>query len=220
MAQQTMPRLETQTRDRIGTRYAARLREAGRLPAVVYGHGQDPVHVSVDAKHFVEVLHHHAHLVEVSLDGKTEACLIKDVQWDHLGKKIIHADLARVDLTEEVEVEVDLEFVGEPSALNQPGALLEHPETTLTVSCLANNIPESIKVDIGNLGVDEAITVADLKLPEGVKAVADEDTIIARITIVEETEEEAAPAEATAEPEVIGRGKAEEEAEGETAEKK
>lgn len=220
MAQQTMPRIETQPRERIGSRYAARLREAGRLPVVVYGHGQDPLHVSVDAKRFVDVLHDNAHLVELALDGNAEACLIKDVQWDHLGKKVIHVDLARVDLTEEVEVEVELEFVGEPAALNQPGAVLEHPETTLTVSCLANNIPESIKVDISNLAAEEMITVADVKLPEGVKAVTDEDTMLVRISIVEETEEEAAAEAATAEPEVIGRGKPEDEGEGEGEGKK
>jgi large subunit ribosomal protein L25 len=207
---QTMPKIETQTRDRIGSRYAARLREAGRLPAVVYGHGQEPLHLSVDAKRFVEVLHDNTHLVELALDGKAEACLIKDVQWDYLGKKIIHVDLARVDLTEEVEVEVEIEFVGEPVVLKTPGALFEHPETTLLVSCLANNIPERITVDISGLQADELITIGDLKLPEGIKAVGDEDTMICRISIVEETEDETPTGDAGAEPEVIGRGKAEE----------
>lgn len=208
MATQTLPRIETQPRERTGTRYAARIRKAGRLPAVVYGHGQDPLHLSVDAKHFVEVLHGNAHLIELVVDSKTEPALVKEVQWDHLGRNIIHVDLARVDLTEEVTVEVAIELTGEPAALNEAGAVLEHPETVIEVSCRANNIPSHVLVDIGELKANEAITVADLTLPQGVTAVSDPDTMIVRISIVEELPEEDVAGEAgSAEPEVIGRGK-------------
>lgn len=215
MAQQKMPRIETEPRQRVGSRYAARLREEGKLPVVVYGHGQEPVSVTVDNKKFIEVLHGNAHLVELAVDGKTEACLIKEVQWDHLGRKIIHVDLARVNLNEEVDVEVEVRFTGEPKALETPGAVLERPMSVIEVRCLASNIPEAITVDISNLGIDEAITVADLKLPEGVTTTADPETMVARIGVIEEAPtEEAAPAEeGGAEPEVIGRGKKDEEGE-------
>lgn len=211
MATQTLPRIETQPRERLGSRYAARIRQAGRLPAVVYGHNQDPLHLSVDARHFVEVLHGNAHLIEVVVGDNTEPALIKDVQWDHLGRQIIHVDLARVDLTEEVEVEVEVVLTGEPPALNEAGTVLDHPETVLEVRCLANNIPQRITVDVSELKVDEAITIGDLKLPEGVTAAGDPDTVIARISIVEELPEEEEVAEdAAAEPEVIGRAKEDE----------
>lgn len=218
MAQQQMPRIESTQRDRTGSRYAARLRQTGRLPAVVYGHGQDPLHISLDAKGFTDVLHHNAHLIELVVDSRTEPCLIKDVQWDHLGRSIIHVDLARVDLNEEVEVEVGIELAGEPAALKEAGAVLEHPLSELSVRCKANAIPESIVVDVSELKMDEMLTVADLKLPEGVEAVTDPETMVARLSVVAEvTEEETTPAEGAAEPEVIGRGKAEEEG-GEAAE--
>ena len=211
MATQTLPRIETQVRERTGSRYAARLREAGQLPAVVYGHGQDPIHLAVDAKQFVDVLHGNAHLIELVIDSKTEPALIRDVQWDYLGRQIIHVDLTRVDLTEAVEVEVELELDGEPAALNEAGAVLDHPESTISISCRADNIPDVIKVDISELQVNQAITIADLTLPQGVKATGDPDTLIARISIVEELpEDEGATEEASAEPEVIGRGKGEE----------
>lgn len=210
-----LPRIEAQPRERTGTRYAARLRKEGKLPAVVYGHGVDPAHVVVDKRTLVDILHKNAHLIEVAApgNGKAESCLIKDVQWDHLGREIIHVDLARVDLSEEVEVEVELEFVGEPKALDTPGAVLEHPQSSIRIRCTAGNIPANIKVDIGALEVDQLLTVADLKLPAGITAVEDDETMIARISVIEETSDEAGAVAdaATAEPEVIGRGKKDEE---------
>src|SRR5690554_1476781 len=102
MATKEMPKLKTEARERLGTRYARRLRAEGKLPAVVYGHEQEPVSVTVDAGELQDILHSHAHLVEVDIAGQTGPCLIKDVQWDHLSTTIIHVDLTRVDLSEEV----------------------------------------------------------------------------------------------------------------------
>lgn len=209
-----IPKVTVQPRERIGTRYAARLRKTGRLPAVIYGHGKDPVHVSLDSKELTALIHDNAHLLEVDLDSHAEPCLIKDVQWDYLGKDIIHVDLARVDLSETVEVEVAVELVGEAIGLKEEGAYLDHPVTEISIECRADSIPELIEVDVSQLGVDQAITVADLKLPEGVKCTMDEETIIAQVLIAEEEAEAPAAAE-SAEPEVIGRKAEEGEAEAE-----
>ena len=97
MSQET-PALEANKRDRLGTRYSRRLRREGRLPAVVYGHGMDPVHITVDQEIFTDFLHTGAHLVSLQTDGRAETCLIKGVQYDHLGDNIIHVDLTRIDL--------------------------------------------------------------------------------------------------------------------------
>src|ERR1041385_4074360 len=105
MAQQT-PKLQASKRERMGTRYSRRLRRDGRLPAVVYGHGQAPAHVTVPTEEFTHVLHEGTHVLELQTDGSTEVCLIKDVQYDYLGDNIIHVDLARIDLNEEVTVPV------------------------------------------------------------------------------------------------------------------
>ncbi len=210
MTTQDIPQISVEKRDRIGTRYARRLREAGRLPVVIYGHGQEPVHVSVDRKTMVEVLHHNAHLIEVSVDGSTQPCLVKDVQWDYLGATIVHVDLARVDLTESVTVAVDLVLVGDAKGLKTAGALLEHPVSQIEVACTANNIPENIKVDVSDLDVGEMITIADLKLPEGVTTTEDPETIVAHVLV--QAEEPEVEVEAGAgEPEVI-RAKKEEDA--------
>lgn len=223
MSTHTIPKIDAELRDRLGSRYAARLRETGRLPAVVYGHKKDPIHICVDNKTFYDIVQHQAHLLEVVIDGRGESCLIKDVQWNHLGDQIVHLDLTRVDLSEEVEVEVELIITGEPKELKEGGKILEHPVSMLEVKCRADAIPNQIELDVSELTSEEPITVADLKLPPGVVAVTDAETILAQIQEVREVEEEVeVAAEAAAdEPEIIGRDKeAEGEAEGEAAEAK
>lgn len=206
MAHET-PTLQASPRTKLGSRYAIRLREAGQLPAVVYGHKQDPVHVTIDAKALDEILHHGAHLINVAVDGNTEPCLIKDVQYDYLDTTPVHVDLARVDLNEEIEIELEIIFKGNPKALQEDGAMLSTPHTTVTVSCKANAIPEELICDVSKLGLEDAIYVQDLPLPEGVK-LADEDDhyLLAQIVIqqavaVDEDEAEVGDGE----PEVIGK---------------
>lgn len=204
-----IPQIEGQRRERLGKHATARVRAQGHLPVVIYGHQQDPLHIWVDQKAFSHLLHSHAHLVQVVTEGQTESCLIKDVQWNHLGSQILHADLARVDLTERVTISVDLELVGEPTGLKQSGAFLQHPVDAIEISCLASQIPDRIRVDVSSLQVGQSLTVADLQLPPGVTADDDPETVIASIHVVaEEPEEAQAPAAVGSEPEVIGKKEA------------
>lgn len=201
-----IPQLHAELRERIGSRYAVRLREDGKLPAVIYGHGQDPVSITLDGKDAWEVLHGHSHLINIELTGKTESCLIKDVQWNYLGSKIIHLDLTRVDLSEEVEVEVALELHGEPKALEEPGAILNHERNSINVKCRADAIPDMLTLEISDLTTEVAKTVADLQTPEGVTITDDPETVLASITIVQElpdTDEEDESGDE--EPQIIGR---------------
>lgn len=205
MKQET-PTLTAQRRDRLGTRYSKRLRNAGRLPCVIYGHKSDPVSVSVDAKETLTALRHGARVVNVAVDGQSsETCLIKELQFGFLGDDVIHIDFARVDLNEEVEVKVHIRFVGHPEAAKKPGAVLTHPMTDLEVICKVKDIPEEIKVDISKM--EELVEVKDIKLPEGVRTNVDPETIVAQITFVAEeviaTPEAAEVAAGAAEPEVI-----------------
>ncbi len=209
MSTQQLPKIKTEPRDRVGSRYAKRARKNGLLPVVIYGHKQDPIHATVDLETFEDILHHHSHLIEVEIGNHTESCLVKEVQWDYLGSQIVHVDLARVDLTEEVEVEVELVLTGEPKALEESGVVLNHPLSELLVTCRADQIPEQITVDISQMQAGDIITVGDLALPPGVKAEADEETLVAQLQVMhEEPEAEEAPA-ATEEPELIKRGPAE-----------
>ena len=216
------PSLEVTPRTKRGTRYAKRDRAAGLIPAVIYGHKEGTVHITMDAKTFTDILHHEAHLIDIKLDGKSEHTLIKDVQWDTFGIEVIHVDLERVDLSETVEVEIELQLTGEPKALKEGGNVLDHPTTMVTVSCRADSIPSHLEHSIADLGVGEPVTVGDLTLPAGVKIVTPEDQLICQISTVKVDESVAEAieggAEASAEteadePEVIGKGKDDEEAE-------
>lgn len=211
-ATKQIPTVETQPREQLGTRYSVRLRKTGQLPAVIYGHGQDPVHVSVNYKEIYTHLHNNAHLLNVKVGGKTDSVLIRDVQWDHLGSTLYHIDLTRVDLTERVTVEVPLVFEGEAPGLSEEGAILEHPVTQLEVEALVTEIPDQIIVDVSNLKLGETITIADLKLPSGVTATLDPETVIVSISVVEEQAETEEDPDAPSEPKVIGKKTPEEEA--------
>lgn len=218
------PKLSAEPRQKIGTKYARRIRRTGKLPAVIYGHGLEPSHIVIDNEQITDALHHGAHLLDIDVDGKSETCLIKDVQFDFMGDEVIHVDLARIDLSEEVTVWVPLTLVNRDqcAALQAAGTLLEHPLSDLEVVCRADAIPDEIEVDISGLTLDEPITVADLKLPDGVKAETDEDSMVAMLTTVSEEEIESlgeAAEGASAEPEVLTAKKEEAEDEGEAASK-
>lgn len=205
-----IPQLSAQPREKTGSRYARRLRDEGRLPGVVYGHGEGAVSISLD-EHAVEVaLHSGSQLFNLEVGGNVQACLVKDVQYDHLGKLPVHLDLARVDLSEEVEVEVYFDFTHAPEDYLEDieGAVINHEMNELTVKCRADSIPENIEVDQSSLTLDTPITVADLQLPEGVKTDEDPERVVASVTIVAaapEPEEDEDGGDEGAEPEVIGK---------------
>ena len=215
------PKIEAQLREHTGTKYAARLRREGKLPAVIYGHGIDPAHIAVDAETLDEAIETGSHLFELQVGGKTETVLLKDVQHDYLGDEVIHVDLARVDLSEEVEVWVAIQTINEDAcaALQQPGTLLQTPTTDLQVRCRADAIPDQVTVDLTNLTSEDSITAGDLALPPGVELVTEPETTIALISFVSEEEVEALEggeeAEAAAEPELVGAEEQEGEGEGE-----
>lgn len=216
MATRNIPRIDGQLRDQLGSRHAGRLRRTGRLPAVIYGHGQQAVHVTFDAKELTDLMHHNVHVLEVACAGSDASCLIKEVQWDHLGSSILHLDLTRVDLTERVRTTVSLELVGDPVGLKEAGAILERMASEIEVECQAGAIPEQVRADISGLGVNQTLTVAGLELPEGMTCPMLPDTILATVSVVAvAAEDEEAAEEAEVQPEVITGKKEEGETESE-----
>ena len=200
MAHETI-KLTADLRETTGTRTARRLRAAGRVPAVIYGHKEEIVPVSLPMKEAVNHINDGAHLFELTYGGKNENVLLKDVQFDHLHKEVIHIDLTRVSLDERVTVVVSIELKGTPIGEEKDGVLTQ-VLTEIEVECLVTQIPESIIVDVSGLDVNDTLTVADLKLPEGVIPQQEPDIVIASVSTVEEIEEDE---EGTAaEPEVIG----------------
>jgi large subunit ribosomal protein L25 len=202
--------LEARVREQKGSRTAAKVRKEGRIPAVVYGHKEEPVCISLDSHDFAEALHHGRRLLDVKIGPEPQKLLVKEVQYDYLGRNAIHVDLMRVDITETIEVSVPVEFKGVAKG-TQEGGVVERHTDHLLVKCLAINIPESLVVSIKELDIDGAIYARDVKLPEGVTLASPADTLLVacREQIEVKTTEEVV-AEAPVAPEVITKGKAEE----------
>ena len=205
--------LDTRPRKGHGTLAARRLRRQGLVPAVIYGHKKETVPIALNGEELHNAIRHGARVVDLKSGAGTEHALIQDLQWDHLGKDILHVDFRRVDINERVEVPVPLEIRGIAPGVTA-GGILDQPLHTLTVECPVNAVPDSIRVNIGELQVGQSIYVRDLHLPPEVKALADPDAIVVHVR-QPQVEAEAAPVVAPeqAEPEVIGRKAAEEEAE-------
>jgi len=200
--------LVAQPRSGHGTRAARKMRAQGQLPAVVYGHKEATVAVTVPLEDFEKALRRGARLVDLQTDGKTEKTLIRDVQWDFLGQEILHVDFARVSADERIKVDVRIEIKGTAPGL-PGGGVLEQPLHALHIECLAVEVPESIRVNVGALQVGEAIHVKELELPPGVKALVDPDAVVVHVVAprVEQTAEAVPAPTDQAEPEVIKREK-------------
>ncbi len=208
--------LQAEPREQIGSKAAAAIRRKGRIPAIVYGHKQEPVAISLDAHDFTEGLRHGHRLMDVSVSGNTEKMIIKDLQYDHLGRTVLHADLMRVDVTERIKVEVPIELKGVPKGTQEGGVLEAHMDH-VDVECLAIDIPESILVSVKDLDVGQSIYARDVKLPDGVKLMSLPDIIVATCRVLAEVKTtEQIEAETPAAPEVI-RERAPEAEEGEAA---
>lgn len=207
--------LEAKIRERIGSKATAAVRRQGRIPAVVYGHQQQPVAISLDAHDFAQGLQHGLRLMDLSIEGKTETAIIKELQYDHLGREVIHADLMRVDVTEVITVTVPLEIKGTPKGAQEGGVLTAHTNR-LEVQCLAINIPERIVVSVKEMDVGQAIHAREIQLPEGVTLVTAAEVLVVSCNVLQEIKTtEQVEAETPVAPEVISEKKPEEGAEEE-----
>jgi large subunit ribosomal protein L25 len=210
--------LNTIDRPSLGSRAARKLRKDGLVPAVLYGHKEATVSVSVKSDEVTKAIRTGVRLVDLKVGSGTEKALIRDVQWDYLGADVLHVDFARVAADEKILIDVRVDLRGIAPGVAHGGNLIQ-PLHSLHVECLVTNIPESIRVNIQELDLNQAIHVKELKLPEGVVVKNDPDAIV--VQVVPQQVEAAAPIVGgeSAEPEVIGR-KVEEEGEGDEKEKK
>ncbi len=213
MAESTI--LAAQQRTERGSRAAGRLRREGHVPAIIYGHKQDAVALTIEEDAIRTVIRHGVRVVDLQFGGKTEKCLIREVQWDALGKDVLHVDFNRVSADERIRVTVPVTLRGTAPGVTA-GGVMDQPMHTLEIECLAISVPDAIRVSVAELQLEQAIHLKDLTMPPGVKAFGDPEAVVVQVT--KPLEEATAPAEVVegpAEPELIGRKPAEEEAEAE-----
>lgn len=206
------PTLKASMREKLGSRYSRRVRAGGGLPAVVYGHGEAPMAITINAHEALRHFHHGLKVFKLDLEGGSRGehyVLLRDLQFDHLGTNPVHCDFSRVDLNERVETHVPIHLVGDAKGLKSVGTILMHPLEFLEIECLLTNLPDAIEVDVTELDVGHIIHAKDIKLPlDSMKLLSDPNAIVAQIVSHtghaaegEATEVAAAPAE----PELVGR---------------
>jgi large subunit ribosomal protein L25 len=165
--------------------------------------------VSISEHDLGLLLTHGARLLDISLNKKPEKALVKEVQYDHLGVRIIHVDLIRVSLDEKIQLDIPIELRGSVEASSHGGGVVEQLLNNVQIECLASNIPDGIQLQIGKLTLGDEIRVKDLSLPPEVTVLSDSENLVVTVRAVaaEEPAETAEEAEAPAadEPEVIGK---------------
>ena len=205
---------------------ARRVRKAGMVPATVYGAGKPPVSVSLDPKQISQILHSksgHNTIFELQMDGENAMAMIVDWQNEPIKGSLLHVDVKRIAMDKKLTVKVPVTLAGEAFGVKTEGGILEQVLREIEIECLPADIPDTIEVNVSELKSGQNLRVKDLPHGGKLEFLTDEDEVVAHIVHVKEVVEaapEAAGAEAapaTAEPEVIKKGKqeAEEGAEGE-----
>jgi large subunit ribosomal protein L25 len=207
--------LNASVRTDVGSNGVKKVRKAGRVPAVLYGHGQENVNLSVCAEELHAVLRQGARLVDLQGDV-SDTALVRDLQWNTYGTDVLHVDLARVSAEERVHVNVPLETRG-TAAGSHEGGIVELVMHEIEIECPAGSIPDKIAVRVHDLHVGHSLKAGEIPLPEGVRLLVDPDIIVVHCVGRTLEEEEALPEAAgeAAEPELIGRKAKEEEEEEE-----
>ncbi len=215
--------IEAERREKCGKSATRQIRREGKVPGVVYGHGQDAVPLAIARKAMRELLHHPGVVnLNFSNGGETKKAILKDVQHDTLTTEgILHVDFLEVRADEQITATVPIEPFGESAGVHA-GGMMNQLFHELDVQCLPGNIPEMIQPDISELEIGDVLTVGELPLGEKVEPLADSEEVVVQIaaprSAEELEEEETTEAEEDMEPEVIEKGKKEEEEEAEEGE--
>jgi large subunit ribosomal protein L25 len=206
--------IDVQKRTETGTNANRRLRQSGKIPAVVYGGGKDTVPIQLDRKTLVDLMksgqnENAIFLLKLADSGQERHAMIRDLQVDPLTRQVVHIDFQRILMTEKVKVQVPIELVGTAYGVKTEGGIIDFVHREVNVECLPGDIPKHVDLDVTELHVGQHVEAKDLKLPEGVTLADEPDRVI--ISLGHTKAEESAAAEAAAaEPEVIKRGKGEE----------
>lgn len=208
--------VKAEKRDQSGKGFARRLRMDGKVPVTVYGGGGEAVSVAADLKDLAAILRSesgHNTLFSLDIVGVGTADVIfQDRQIDPLKGRLMHADLRRIAKGEKIEVTVPVLLIGEPVGVKMEGGLLEQQLREVKVFCEPTSIPEHIDVDVSELHVNTSLHISEITFPAGVEVLEAGETVIASVVVVREEVEAPAAVETAVEPEVIGKGKKEDEA--------
>ena len=186
MAEAPSNHLKTEAREVFGKGAARKIRALGKIPAVIYGHGTEPVHVALPAHEIGLLLRRANAVLELDVEGTTHLTLVKDVQKDPVRQIIEHLDLIVIRKGEKVQVEVAVHVVGESA----PGTLADLDAKTLLLEVEATNIPQSVSIDIEGLEDGAMVHASEVKLPKGAELISDPEMVVIGVHFPAEEEEE------------------------------
>ncbi|WP_455208333.1 50S ribosomal protein L25/general stress protein Ctc [Kaarinaea lacus] len=163
-----------ETRQDVGKGASRRLRSAGKIPGVLYGAGKEAISLTMNHDDMLHHLEHEAfysHILNVTVDGKVQKAVLKDVQRHPSKPKVMHVDFLRVSDVDKIHMHVPLHFINEETApgVKIGGGLISHLMASVDIICLAKDLPEYLEVDLGNLNAGESLHLSNIKLPEGVE---------------------------------------------------
>jgi large subunit ribosomal protein L25 len=204
--------LTAASRNSTGKGTARSLRRDGKVPAVIYGHGRDPLALSVEqiaVNKLLDIIGGETVLIDVAIDGAAPVkAIVREVQRNPVRRAdVIHLDLYAVVATEPIIVDVPVHIVGTAEGVRNQGGVLDHHMHRITIKCLPGDIPEHVELDVTALGVGDAIHARDISVP---KAELQHDDDVSIVSILQARVEEAPSVPAEGEPEVIKKGKADE----------
>jgi large subunit ribosomal protein L25 len=218
--------IEAQVRVPGGKNVNRRIRKSGKIPAVIYGPGKQPIVVSVSPNDVMAIMRSESGrntIFTINVDGSNpNNVMVKDYQLNPIKGNLIHTDFLEIAMDRLLELTVNIEIVGEAEGVKLDGGIMDFVTRSIEVECLPSDIPESIKVDVSHLKINDYIRVKNVQTDAKVKILSDPEIVIVTIVppIKEEVPVEAAATAETAEPEVIKKGKTEEGAEeGQKSEK-
>ena len=217
--------LNADARDSKGKGAARSLRSQGQVPAVIYGHGRDPQPLALNARDLDKMLSHiqaESTVIEVTVGGHTAKTLIREIQRHPIKRQILHVDFQALVAGEKVTVSIPIVLQGIPEGVRLEGGVLDQTLREIEIEVDPSNIPDHVEYDVTNMVIGDSVHISDLKVPEGVEVIDDPETSVAVLAapraVIEETPAVAEAVEgeagAVAEPEVIGRGKEDEDEEG------
>jgi large subunit ribosomal protein L25 len=208
--------LKADEREGTGKGVARKLRASGQVPAILYGHGMDPVSVSVDSRELYHVLHTGAGanvLVDLHIGSKKHLVLAREIQRDHIRGELVHVDFLAIRRDEKIHVDVPISIVGESPGVKQ-GGVVEHHLWEISAECLPGDVPESVEVDISSLEIGDSFRVEDLGALGGLTIQTPSDETILSVVTPQVLEVEEAVAEGAEAAEGEEGAPAEEGAEG------
>jgi len=184
--------LKGSLRSAVGSKQVKRLRSAGMIPGIIYGGRKDPINIAIENREVDRELRYHHRVFKIEIGGKSESVYMQEVQYHTLNDQPMHLDFKRIDLDADLELEVEISFLGHPAGISKGGRLIKD-QNAIKVRTKPHTVPEEIRINIAKLELGESITAEMLELPEGVTTDLPPDTVVCHITLAKTEELEPAP---------------------------